>query len=153
MPSATTSRGADHFLVAKFWVEIGGVAEACFRECSGLAVETEVQEYAEGGVNDFVHKLPGRIKFSNVTLKRGWAPTDKLWKWYAEILGGVIQPRPVSIIVFENRGQNEGVEVARWNLERAYPIKWQGPEFRSDGNGVAIETLVLAHAGWKVQYK
>lgn len=151
--SAANARRVDPLLVAKFWVEIQGVTEAVFRECSGLSVETEVLEYPEGGVNDHVHKLPGRSKFSNVTLKRGWIQTDELWKWYAKIIAGTIEPRPVSIIMYENRGVNAGQQMCRWNLEGAYPVKWQGPEFRSDGNGIAVETLVLAHAGWKVEYR
>src|SRR5207237_590198 len=105
-----------------------------------LSVETEVMEYAEGGVNDFTHKLPGRTKFGNVTLKRGWVQSDELWKWYAQIIGGTIETRSVSIVLYENKGANAGTQAVRWNLERAYPVKWQGPDLRSDGNTAAIET-------------
>ena len=141
----------DPFIVSKFWIEIGGITEAYFTECSGLSVETEVQEYAEGGLNDHVHKLPGRSKFGNITLKRGWAETDELWRWYAKIVLGKIERRPVSIIMFENKSQNAGQPKARWDLQDAFPVKWQGPDFRSDGNSTAIETLELAHEGWKRQ--
>lgn len=146
-----TYTAADPFFAAKFWIEIQGIAKAFFTECSGLSVETEVMEYAEGGLNDFVHKLPGRTKFSNITLKRGWAETDELWKWYADVIAGKIQPKQVSIILYENKVESPGQEKARWSLDRAYPVKWQGPEFRSDSNAVAVETLELAHSGWQRQ--
>lgn len=148
---ANGSRRIDPFLASKFWVEIGGIAEAVFAECSGLSVDTEVLEYAEGGLNDHVHKLPGRSRYSNVTLRRGWAQSDELWKWYQKIVDGTIERRPVSIVMYENKGQNSGQPVARWDLQRAYPIRWQGPEFRSDSNATAVETLELAHAGWRRQ--
>jgi phage tail-like protein len=149
---AAQSSTVDPFLVTKFWVEIAGVAEGVFQECSGLSVETEVLEYPEGGVNNHVHRLPGRTKYSNVTLKRGWTQSDELWKWYAKIVAGDIERKAVSIILFENKGANAGKEKARWNLDLAYPIKWQGPDFRAESNTIAVETLVLAHSGWQAAY-
>lgn len=141
----------DPFLTSKFWIEISGVTEAVFSEVTGLTVETEVFEYAEGGVNDYAHKLPGRTRFTNITLKRGWSKSDELWKWYAKIVDGKMERRPVSIVMYENKGSNAGQPVARWDLERAYPVRWQGPDFRSDGNATAIESLEIAHAGWRRQ--
>ena len=143
---------ADPFLTAKFWVEIAGLTSAYFTECSGLSAETEVLEYAEGGLNDYVHKLPGRTKYTNVTLRRGWVETDDLWKWYSSIIAGQIQTKSVSIILYENKVLGTTAQPkARWDLIQAYPVKWHGPEFRADGNGIAIETLELAHSGWQRQ--
>ncbi|MBX6771396.1 MAG: phage tail protein [Chloroflexi bacterium] len=142
---------ADPYYAAKFWVEIQGITQAYFTECSGLTAETEIQEYAEGGLNDFVHKLPGRTKFSNVVLKRGWVDSDDLWKWYSQVIAGKIQPQNVSIILYENTVNSPGPEKARWNLINAFPVKWQGPEFRADGTAVLVETLELAHQGFNRQ--
>src|SRR6185437_2479854 len=108
---------------------------------------TDVLEYPEGGLNEYVHKLPGRTKFTNITLKRGWVETDDLWKWYANVIAGQIQTKAVSIILYENKGQSVAQPKARWDLEQAYPVKWQGPEFRADANSVAVETLEIAHSG------
>lgn len=141
----------DPYFAAKFWVEIDGVSRAYFSECSGLSVETEFMEYAEGGLNDYVHKLPTRTKFSNVTLKRGWSDSDELWRWYTKIINGQIETRSVSIILYKNAVDGTGEEKARWNLSRAYPVKWQGPEFRSDGTSCVVETLELAHSGFTRQ--
>jgi phage tail-like protein len=142
---------ADPFLTAKFWVEIGGVTEGYFTECTGLSVQTDVLEYAEGGLNDYVHKLPGRSRFSNITLKRGWVESDDLWKWYLKIISGQIETKSVSIILFENKVQSPSEPKARWDISQAYPVKWQGPDFRADSNAVVVETLELAHAGWTRQ--
>ena len=48
----------------------------------GLAVEVEVKEYNEGGINDYVHKLPTRIKYPNLVLKRGVTYEDALLDWF-----------------------------------------------------------------------
>ncbi len=139
------------FISTKFWVEIEGITSGFFTECSGLNVETEILEYAEGGVNDYVHRLPGRTKFSNVTLKRGWVETDDLWKWYLKVIEGNIATQHVSIILYENRGRGQANPKARWDLDQAYPVKWQGPTFRADSTVVVVETLELAHHGWRRQ--
>ncbi len=142
---------ADPFLKAKFWVEIAGIASGFFTECSGLSAETEIFEYAEGGLNDFVHKLPVRTKYANVVLKRGWVETDELWRWYQKTINGQIEAKSVSILLFENKGQSPSSPKTRWDLIQAYPIRWQGPEFSVDNNAVVVETIELAHRGWQRQ--
>ena len=42
-----------------------------FTQVTGFSSQTDVLEYAEGGRNDFVHRLPSRTKQGNITLKRG----------------------------------------------------------------------------------
>ena len=39
-------------------------------KCEGLTVEYDVHEYAEGGLNGYVHRLPGRAKYQNIKLTR-----------------------------------------------------------------------------------
>ena len=142
---------ADPFLLAKFWVEIDGVVNGFFTGCSGLTVETETFEYAEGGMNEFVHKLPVRTRFSNVVLKRGWVETDELWNWYARCISGQFETKSVGIILYENKGQSQAAPKARWDLIQAYPVRWQGPDFQSDSAAVVVETFELAHQGWRRQ--
>src|SRR5262245_3765861 len=75
---------ADPALLYKFYLEIEGVYVAEFLECSGLEVEREIKTYEEGGTNDFVYALPGRIKFKNIQLKRGITYSADLWTWFRE---------------------------------------------------------------------
>jgi phage tail-like protein len=123
---------------------IDGTAQAIFTEVSGLQIETEVQEYAEGGNNGFVHRLPGRTRVGNITLKRGITGSNELFKWYMQIASGQkIDRRNISLVMYDVAG----VELLRWNFLMAYPVKWIGPQFEANGNAAAIETLELAHAG------
>jgi phage tail-like protein len=126
----------------RFYVEISGLAQAVFTE-SGLQLETAITEYEEGGNNGFVHRLPGRTKVSNLTLKRGVTNSNEFFKWYLDILQGKISTRNVSVVMYDGQGS----QVARWNFAKAYPVKWVGPQFAADGKNAAIETLELAHDG------
>lgn len=138
-------RTKDEHLGLRFWIQIDGIEVAGFSDCSGLSVETEVFEYAEGGKNTFTHKLPGRMKYGNITLKRGIDPGQDLYKWYMDSIDGNTQRKNVSIIIY---GPKSGDKVKQWDLRRAFPVKWVGPDLRTDAGAVAIETLELAHEGF-----
>lgn len=134
----------DPMAAFRFGVEIQGILSGLFTECSGLNVERELVEYKEGGTNDYVHKFPGRAKYSNITLKRGVAG-DELWKWFSKgLLDGKIDRPNVSIVLFKA----DGSQAKRWDLRDPLPIKWSGPELKTDGNQVAIETIEFAHHGY-----
>ena len=119
------------------------MTQAVFSEVSGLAIEMAVEEVEEGGNNGFVHRLPGRCKVSNLTLKRGMTRSNEFLKWVLEVAQGKIVPRNLSVILYDI----EGKEFIRWNFSGAYPIKWMGPQCKSDDSATAIETLELAHKG------
>jgi phage tail-like protein len=100
-------------------------------------------EWQEGGLNDYVHRLPGRMKYSNVTLKRGIA-TPALWEWFCSTLRGEIKRRTLSIVLSGYAGAKE----VRWNIVDALPIKWSGPTLKADANETAVEVIELAHHGF-----
>lgn len=133
----------DPFRNFNFVVEIQGIAQAGFTDCSGFGSTTEPTEINEGGLNEFSRKFPGRTKQNNLTLKRGMTDSKALYDWYRGVVQGEIIRRDGSIVVFDL----EGTEVARWNFHRAWPTKWEGPTFSAKANEVAIETFELAHHG------
>src|SRR4051794_40060584 len=65
----------------RFKVDIRTKNIGRFRECTGIGLEIETKEYMEGGSNDFVHKLPTRVKYPNIVLKRGVTYEDELLRW------------------------------------------------------------------------
>lgn len=139
-----TAERKDPLASFRFLVEIGGLVVGGFSEISGLQTETEMEEYREGGVNDYVHKLPKNSKYLNLTLKRGLTDSTVLWTWYRAVVAGTIQRKDGSIILLDA----SGAEKWRWNFVQAYPIKWVGPDLKADGNAIAVETLELAHNGF-----
>jgi phage tail-like protein len=136
--------GENPFPVFKFWVEIESIVVAEFQDCSGLRVERDVERYKEGGVNDHEQILPGRSKYTNITLKYGLSSSTEIWDWFQEgLLDGKVKRVNFSILLRDVKG-----DVARrWNIVDAFPVRWEGPQFTSDSNQVAIETLEIAHHG------
>src|SRR2546423_5386909 len=72
--------------------ELGDVGY--YTQVQGLSAQVDVFEYPEGGRNDYVHKLPTRIKHTNLTLKRGLTNEVKLLAWFKAT---VVEAKPTSI--------------------------------------------------------
>jgi phage tail-like protein len=134
----------DPYLSYNFAVEIEGLVAGGFSEVSGVQTEIEVQEYREGGVNEYIHKRAGPAKYpSNLVLKKGVTDVRTLWEWYWQVAQGTIERKNVSVLLLDSSGQ----EKLRWNFERAYPVKWVGPDLKGTSSDVAVEAVELAHCG------
>ena len=147
--STRTAQRIDPFATFKFGVEVEGIIEAEFTECSGLEIANDVFEYQEGGLNEYSHKFPGRTKLSNITLKRGFATSNELFDWYSEMRDDLLADkavtnRKVTITLYSTANQDE---LMRWSLNEAFPVKWVGPAFKTGEAAAAIETLEFAHHG------
>jgi len=122
-----------------------------FTECNGLSVEVEVEEVKEGGQNHFSHKLPGRMKWPNIVLKRGVTKADELFDWFRKTSGqGFSQEhnkltRGTGSVSLVNA---KGEPIRTWSFLDAFPVKWTGPTFASGTNAAAVEELEIAHHGF-----
>ncbi|WP_407571454.1 phage tail protein [Deinococcus altitudinis] len=135
---------------SRFYVRIDKVPRAVFSEVSGLQMETELFEYAEGGNNEYIHRLPGLTKVGNVTLKRGISVDNELLKWYSRVVRGIMDLRTVTISVYgtqQTHGSDTVKPLVTWELINAFPCKWTGPQLAANGDMVAVETIELAHMG------
>ena len=136
----------DPKLGLRFWVSIDSIEVAGFSECSAITVETETFDYAEGGENTFVHRLPVRTKYGNITLKRGLDSGQDLYHWFMRCIrqsGQRLERKNVTITIYDS----ELRPVETFQLHGAYPVKWTGPDLKADAGAVAIETLEFAHNG------
>lgn len=140
---ASTGTLPEYFLNNRFWVEIDNSLHAYFTQCNGLRVETQVEEYKEGGLNSYTHKLPVRSTYSNVTLKRGYGESLQLWTWYEKTIKGTPERKNISIILYSS--EKSHAEARRWNLTNAYPIKWSGPEFDISSGSMSIESIEIVY--------
>lgn len=143
-------RAKDPMLGLRFWVEFdsSSIQVAGFAECSAPTMETEVFEYQEGGENTFTHKLPVRHKYGNITLKRGIDEGQDLWHWYQTSIDGKAQRRQITIYVYGPKPNQPPIR--QYVLRRAFPVKWTGPDLKSDAGATAVETLELAHEGLEI---
>ena len=116
-----------------------------FTEVSGLTAEIETMTYNEGGRNEYVHRLPTRMKHPNLVLKRGITTLKDLQAWFADSYMG---PRRTTVTLTMLNEHNDKIRV--WSFANAYPVKWTGPQFNSSQNSVATEAIEIVHDGVKV---
>lgn len=138
-----TGQRVDPYKSFRFLVEIDGIVQAGFSECSGFGSSVEVVEYREGGDVATVRKLPGKDTYDDITLKWGVTDSRELYDWHRAAINGQIERKNGSIIMQDDVGQ----EKVRYNFFNAWPHKWTGASLSAKGNEVAIDTLALACEG------
>lgn len=138
-------RDADPYGGFRYRVEIVGVQVGGFTEVSGLERETQVEDFREGGLNDYTHKLVTVTKYPNLSLKRGLADRFELWQWYQDVVNGKIDRRQVNVVLIDE----SGADTWRWVFEKAYPIKWSGASLNATSNAVFVESVEFVHNGIK----
>jgi phage tail-like protein len=164
-PTNLRSQIMDPLLNFKFivnWGDSGSgkvAAVAGVSKVSALSRNVEPADYREGADPFVSRKIPGQVKYDNITLERGiildiafeqWA--NKIW--YYEQTGALSQNQ-VSLADFRKDlrldvcNQAGQIMLQYW-VFNAWPTKYQAlPELDAQaGNTVALETLELAHEGW-----
>jgi phage tail-like protein len=160
-----------------FFVELSGVIVGLFTEVSGIEQSRDTDKVEEGGVNNYVHHLPGRVTQSKIKLKRGLSISRALWDWMQQgrydfdvkrINFSIVQGAPghnlataiagmagmgMDNIAFTVLSKGFG-KVKHWDIVDAYPVKWQISDLSaSSGNTVVIETLEVVHHGLSLSYE
>lgn len=120
--------------------ELTGVA---FQEVSGMDVENQIIEYRKSNSKEFsMEKMPGIVKYGNVTMKRGLFVNDYIfWDWHDQISMNKIKRRDVLVKLLDEKGE----VTMQWTLFNAWPTKITSTDLKSDGNEVAVDTLEIAH--------
>lgn len=150
MPDATYQ--SDTRPTAKFIFEVEGLEIGTFQEVSGLGVTAEIEEVQEGGENQFVHKLPGRLSWPNIVLKRGITKSDNLFTWMSKTSGtgfsgqgNKLQRRTAAVTLVAA----DGTRIRQWSLVDAFAVRWGGPSFEATSTNPAVEELEIAHHGFQ----
>jgi phage tail-like protein len=120
----------DGFIPLGFWTKV-----------DGLGMEYEVFEYREGGVNGYMHKLVGPVKFTNLRLSRPvdtTSPALMMWLGSNQMM---VVPQTMAITAMTASGE----AITTWNLVGAVPVKWTGPSLDVLSNNLATETLEVAY--------
>jgi phage tail-like protein len=128
----------------RFKVTIDNCPIGSFQKCEGLKATYDVKEYEEGGQNNFVHRIPGRMKYENITLTRNVSEESLgLQTWFAGFKAAV--KRSTGRITAMDAG---GKEVVTWNMAGVFPVSWSASAMDAKGNDVMTEQLVLSHEGF-----
>jgi len=148
--SITDSKPAASSALAGISISLTGAqATAGFSEISGLEATMDVESYDAGGVNGGALKFPGRVKWSNLVLKRGviaqrsLSDTSDFWTWLQSYLDGQGVRKDGVITLMDESGAPALV----WSWRRGLPVKWTGATMNAQQSQIAIEQLDIAHEG------
>ena len=142
-------RESDPLVGFQFAVDVGGKITGYFSEIGGISIEHEIIEHkvvTDDG-HEVIQKIPGRAKYTDITLKRGVTDSMQIWEWLDKVHSGTMKDarQNCSILMFDRNYE----VAARWDITNAWPSKITGPNGKADGNEIGIEELVLVHEGLK----
>ncbi len=130
----------------RFRVEINGIQQAGFNECSFGDITVEPTEYREGTDAPTSRKLSGPTKYGNITLKWGITDSMDLYNWHKQVVdtGADGARKNISIILIDEAASDKN----RWDIVEAWPTKYDPTDFSAKGSEVAIETLEIVNEGF-----
>jgi phage tail-like protein len=139
----------DGLISSFFSLEITGKLVGAFREVTNLGSENAVVEDKSRGADGkyIIKKIPGTLKWNDITLKQGLTDNMDMWKWRKLVEEGKVETARAngSIVMYDTAGK----PIARWDLKNCWPSKLSGPVGKADGNEVAVQELVLTHEGYE----
>ncbi len=141
----------DDPISSTFMVKVDGNHIGRFHQVSGLALTIDTEEILEGGNNDFVHKVPGRMRWPNIVLSRGVTQSDVFFAWARESSGADFERHENKIGRFTvaiSMTNRTGDALRTWELEGAFPVRWTGPTFAAADESPLVEELEIAHHGF-----
>lgn len=131
-----------------FRVEIDGVTESSFDWVELPAGEIAVVEYREGGDKDSVaRRLPGRVDYSNVVLRRGVNGSLTFYDWWNSVRNGVVDKRSLAIVLLDEKGS----EVQRWLVQGAWPVDLSWSELDGLDDDTLCEQITLTYDRFEVE--
>lgn len=138
----------DPLVAFKFGLEIEGKLSGMFNSVNGIGSETEVvsQKVVNSETGEtIIRQLPGRLTWTPITMKRGVTSNMDIWKWRQSVVQGKIDEARTNCSIIAYSQDNK--EIARWNLENAWPSKVVGPEMDAGSTNYMIEDVTIVHEG------
>ena len=143
----------DSPFTGQFIFAVDGIEIGAFMEVHGLSVEVKVDPIEEGGQIEFIHKVPGRMSWPNLVLKRGVTDDNALFEWFQQSSGEGLTgahnrlARSTGHLTMVDANRNR---LREWAFYEAFPVKWTGPGFSASSKDIATEELEIAHHGFRI---
>lgn len=131
----------------RFKVQIEGIQIASFADATIPDSTTEAVPYREGTDPTHERKLSGLTKYGTITLKKGLTDSMELYNWKKQVedSGAIKARKSMSLILIDE----EGNEKAQWDIQDAWPTKYDSSDFSAKANEVVIESFEIVHEGVK----
>ncbi|MGZ3751836.1 MAG: phage tail protein, partial [Mucilaginibacter sp.] len=120
--------------------------DARFQDVTGLTVDVNLDTYTEGGENRFVHRLPGRTRYTDLVLKRGMTLVSGVTAWCQDSIENFnYQPTNMLISILNE----DHLPVTSWYVVNAIPIKYDISGLNAAQNQIVIESITLRYEYYK----
>src|SRR5712692_2843029 len=133
----------DGLISSFFSLEITGKMVGAFREVTNLGSENAVVEDKSRGPDGkyIIKKIPGTLKWNDITLKQGLTDNMDMWKWRKLVEEGKVNDARAngSIIMYDTAGKS----IARWNLVNCWPSKLLGLFSQAAAYEIAVQEMTL----------
>jgi len=124
-----------------FTVEIDGIQTDRFFSCEGLEMQAKVFEIEEGGYNTSTHKRLGGNRSPNLILKKGITKNNELIQWFQHNQNGKLERKNISVVLMNSAME----EVRRWDIHRAFPVRWKCSPLDANDHTFLVETIEIAY--------
>jgi phage tail-like protein len=142
-----TPESGEALAASYFYVQIDGLNTVAVREISGIGSENDVivQHQVNAQGKAMYVKVPGKLTWSNLVLKKGIDTDMSLWTWRNTIVTSGVdgQRKNGSIYVVDVTGAQK----TTWSIVNAWPCSYVVGAMVPDTNEMLLEEVHLAHEG------
>ncbi len=155
MADTDTLEGFRHnpYRTFRFQVDIDGIPVAGLRKMSPLKKSTEVTDWRTAGDPTHKRKLPGGTDYEPITLEQGLTMDPVFEKWANSVneLRGEINLKEFRKNLTITVLNLEGRPAISYQVFEAWVSEFQAlPDLDAGtSNAVGIQTITLAHEGWR----
>lgn len=143
---AATEQG-EALAASFFYVELSGLTVVAFRELSGIGSENDVivQHQTNATGKATYVKVPGKLNWNNIVLKKGIDTDMSLWTWRDTIIKQGVdgQKKDGQIYIVDVQGNQK----TTWKITNAWPCSYMIGPLVPDTNEMLLEEIHLAHEG------
>ena len=133
-------RPSEGYASYNYQLELQGKVLAGFTHCVGL------HSCDEEATSEFCQRALSEDQEDVLVLEGGKTNSLYIWEWYSRMLGGKPQKQPLTIVQKRDDG-----EEYRWQIDSAWPIKWDGQALSRDDDVISIKSLEICHQGADVK--
>jgi phage tail-like protein len=137
-----------------------------FQEVGGLSWELEMEEVGSGGINDYIPRVPRRIRYPNLVLKRALYRNSPLVTWMSDTIqsyfvspanpegmitniSNIVQGGGKTADIFITLTDSEGNPIIKWEVTQAFPLKWNVSPFNAMESKFVMETLEFGYQSFR----
>jgi len=126
--------------------------DASFQSVTGISASIQTQEYNALGSNNQQLKLPGKVTFSDLELKRGIVKKgSNIGEWCNKFLTNdqlfyYVSRKTINVFLLDN---NSDDILMTWTFFNCYPIEINIDPFDAMNGAYAIETMKLTYSHFK----